>query len=448
MAMCGPSLKCRVLVSLLLVFASGFGVLALYLLDTRDELRRGIMFIQAREIGAGLDAGSDLSRLPTHQAGGELSYTLYSAQGEVLWHSANLARPRRLRRGTLTDELDLFRAPVRSGRVISVPVTLTDRSILMVAKEDRLERELIGELLRIRAMRGALMLVPFCLFAVGLIFVLLQWTLRPVRQAARLAADIGPHEPGRRIALDELPREIVPLARAANDGLARLARAYEYEQQVVADAAHELRTPLTVLDLRLQKCRIEGRADWSAITREMGHIHKLVGQLLALARQDRARDGHGPGADLARLPRVVREAVASMLPLFEAHGRLVDADIEEDVIVRGNADLLREAIRNALENALFHGVGAVHVRLSRSGGDVATLDVMDQGAGVPLASQEDMFRRFHKGRQASAGSGLGLAIVRSTLRNVGGDARFVGADPCILRLSFIEVEQAGRPADT
>src|SRR5690606_31302609 len=113
---------------------------------------------------------------------------LYSAQGEVLWHSANLQRPRRLRRGTLEDEFSLFRSAVRSGFVINVPVALADGSTLMVAKEDRLEREIIGDLLRTRVMRGLLMLLPFCLFAVGLFFFLLQWTLRPVRQAVRYTA--------------------------------------------------------------------------------------------------------------------------------------------------------------------------------------------------------------------------------------------------------------------
>jgi two-component system sensor histidine kinase QseC len=74
--MCDRSLRCRVLISLLVVLMLGFGVLALYLYDTRDQLRRSIMLIQAQAIGAGYTASSDLSTLPTHYAGSELSYTL------------------------------------------------------------------------------------------------------------------------------------------------------------------------------------------------------------------------------------------------------------------------------------------------------------------------------------------------------------------------------------
>lgn len=434
--MCDRSLRCRVLISLLAVLMLGFGVLALYLYDTRDELRRCVMFIQAQEIGAGMDAQSDFSKLPKHYAGGELSYTLYTADGKALWHSANLERPRKLRRGTLEEELSLFRAPVNSGRIINVPVTLSDGSILMVAKEDSMERKLIGDLLRMRAMRGLLLLVPFCLLATGLLFVLMQWTLRPIRKAARLAEGIGPHDPERRIPLRKLPGEVLPLARAANEGLDRLAQAYAYEQRIADDAAHALRTPLAVLDLRLQKCRLEGAADWPAINREFGLIHKLVNQLLALAQQDRAQAGAVPSDARASLARVAREAAATMIPLFEAHGRSIVVRLDQDVMVQGSPDLLREAIRNVLENALYHGAGTVQMILSNAQQGAPTLDIQDEGEGVHLEAQETMFQRFRKGREASSGSGLGLAIIRSTLRNAGGDAHFVSSDPCIMRLAF------------
>lgn len=432
--MCRHSLKRRVLVSLLAVLMLGVGALAALVYDVQDQLRRGVMFIQARELASGLSADSDFSLLPREHAGGELSYTLYSPDGDVLWYSDNLERPRRLRHSTLEDELSVFRPFARSGRVINVPVTLTDGSILMVAKEDRAEREVIGGMLHTRLLHGLILLAPFCVLAAALVFALLHWTLRPVTNAARLAAGIGPSQPGQRIPLDSLPREIRPLAVAANAGLARLAKAYEYEQRIVADAAHELRTPLMVLDLRLQKSRLDGSIDWDAIGRELGNITRLVNQLLLLARQDRDA-GEKPTQTL--LPRVVREAAAMMLPLFEAHGRSMDIELEEGVWVVGDAGILRDALRNVLENALYHGEGQVRLCLFREAQGRVAVDVIDEGAGVVLASQEELFWRFRKGRQGSDGSGLGLAIVRSIVSRVGGDARFVGTRPCVFRMRFI-----------
>ncbi len=432
------SLERRILVALLLVFSLGFGSLILYVSDTRDHLRRSILLIQAHEITSGLTAASDLGRLPTHFAGGELSYTLYSPQGQALWFSANLDSPRRLRTGTLEEEPTLFQ-PLRSGRgrVISVPVKLADGSTLMVAKEDGLERTLIGALLQTRLWHALIVFLPLCLVAACLILWLLHWTLRPLTHAARLAAEIGPGNLERRIPLDKLPREIMPLARAVNCGLERLAAALETEKRLVADAAHELRTPLTVLDLRLQKSRLDNHADWPAIEREMQQFRRLVGQLLALARQEQSDARQAQGNSHTSIARAARVAVASILPLFEAQGRDIEVDIQDRPLVRGEAGLLRDAIRNVLENALFHGAGTVRLRLRQTAGPGIVLDICDEGPGVPLAEQESMFKRFRKGVQGSVGAGLGLAIVKQTLLNAGGDVRFIGANPCVVRMRFV-----------
>ena len=436
--MCSHSLRCRVLVSLLAAFLLGFGVLAYHLFDTRDQLRRGLVYIHAQEIAAGVAMQSGLDQLPLMHAGGELSYTLYDPQGKLLWYSNNLERPRRLKGGTFAEEAGSFRWAMNSGRVISVPVRLADGSTLMVAKEDRLESRMIEDFLQARVRQGLVVLLPFCLLGLVLVLGLLHWTLRPVSQAARLAAGIGPDEPGRRIPLNKLPREVLPLAKAANDGLDRLSQAYEYEQHIVADAAHELRTPLAVLSLRLQKFRRQGKVDWAAVQADVARTCKLVNQLLLLARADRGQAQAQPDAHRTPLPRTVREAVTGLLPLFDDRGRAVEVAIDAgQVWVSGDSDQLREAIRNVLENALFHGAGTVRVHLAPARDGIVALDVRDEGEGVALESQDALFRRFRKGRQGGAGSGLGLAIVRRVMRNAGGEVRFISADPCVVRLSFI-----------
>ncbi|WP_397473838.1 sensor histidine kinase [Pusillimonas sp.] len=438
--MCAHSLRCRVLVSLLAAFLLGFGVLAYHLFDTRDQLRRGMVYIHAQEIAEDFLSHRDPNRLPLRQRGGEMSYTLYDGDGKVLWYSSNLERPRRLKQGSFAEEASRFRWAMHSGRIISVPVPLHDGSILMVAKEDRLESRMIENFLQTRVLQGLLVLAPFSLLGLALVLALLHWTLRPVRQAARLAADIGPHDPGRRIPLDKLPREIMPLAKAANDGLERLSQAYAYEQRIVADAAHELRTPLAVLSLRLQKCDSGGPVDWDTVKREVVQACKLVNQLLLLARADcGSQDAALAGSHRTHLPRIVREAVAKLLPLFDDRGRVVEvfAGVEAEAVwVLGHPDQLREAVRNVVENALHHGAGVVRVRLLACDDGLAAVDISDEGEGIPLASQDELFRRFRKGRQDGDGSGLGLAIVRRVMRNAGGDACFVQSAPCVLRLTF------------
>ena len=436
--MCDRSLKCRVLTSLLIVLIAGFSALALHFYDVRDQLRRSIMLIQAQEIGADFTASSAPDSLPTHHNGSQLSYSLYSASNELLWYSPHLQKPLQLRAGSLQEDIELIRTTVRGSRgfVVNVPVQLDDGATLMVAKEDTLERQLIDNLLHQRTTHGVLLAIPLSLLSIGLLYILLRWTVRPIQTAAKLAEAIGPNDPDQRIPLEKLPREVLPLARAANVGLERLSQAYAYERKLVSDAAHALRTPLAVLSLRLQKCRDEGKADWPAIDQEFGRLQKLISQLLALAHQDRAQENSNQTADLSKLARICREAAGSMLPLFEQNNRSIELHLEQSPLVYGNTDLLREAIRNALENALHHGIGQVTMSLTAEHGDTVHLEIKDEGTGVPLLHQEHMFQRFHKGYEGSPGAGLGLAIIRSTLRNIGGDARFISERPCVLRLQF------------
>ena len=418
------SLERRVLLGLTLAFVAGVGALGLSLYDTRDQLRRVTMNIQAREISAGFSMRSDPSQLPKTYAGGELSYTLYSPSGQVLWFSDNLKSPRRLRNPLSIDSRSLFRLPIRSGEVINVAAPLADGATLMVAKRDVLERQTIGELLRVKLHQSLAILLPICLLAFTLIYWMMRWTLKPVKEAARFAQSISSDNP-QPIPTANLPREMQQLAHAANHALENLAHALTNEKRLVADAAHELRTPLTVLDLRLQQAKLDKHPDWNGIDSDMAYLRRLTGQLMLLARQERGLDVHKTAeSSTTQLSRLVRETTASMLALFESQCRPVEMQIVDNLQVKGDHSLIQTAFRNVLENALFHGQGKVCVSMSHEDATVY-LTVADEGPGVPEDRREQMFVRFHKGSQSSNGAGLGLAITRQILRNLGGNAHFL-----------------------
>jgi two-component system sensor histidine kinase QseC len=117
-----------------------------------------------------------------------------------------------------------------------------------------------------------------------------------------------------------------------------------------------------------------------------------------------------------------------VLPLAEAQGRALRIELPDMLPVAGDADDLRDALRNLLENAVLHGAGEIGVAaIYRDGGVLVA--VTDQGAGVQKGQEEAVFDRFRKDR-ASAGTGLGLAIVREVARRHGGRVGFVPGDVC------------------
>lgn len=193
-------------------------------------------------------------------------------------------------------------------------------------------------------------------------------------------------------------------------------------RRFVADAAHELGTPLTALetDLELAQRQNDEKERTRLIDRAMHQaerIDQLSTNLLLLSRLD---TGTVPApmrpTDLVSLIRQVTDSVASRA---EQAGIDLAVDLPEgELRVLGHAEGLQTALDNLVDNAIkFTPVGG-SVRIGAEAQDrTAVLWVRDTGIGVPATDMEDLFSRFHRGRNASAypGNGLGLAIVKATM---------------------------------
>ncbi len=111
-----------------------------------------------------------------------------------------------------------------------------------------------------------------------------------------------------------------------------------------------------------------------------------------------------------------------------ARSQLVPIVVDECQPVRmiGNEQLLTRLVRNLIDNAARHTATDVHVAL-RVHGQQATLDIDDNGPGVPPADRDRIFQRFTRIDEArgrtDGGAGLGLAIARGVARAHGGEVR-------------------------
>ncbi|MGH8296319.1 MAG: sensor histidine kinase [Steroidobacteraceae bacterium] len=365
-------------------------------------------------------------------------YTVFDAAHRPLAWSANLTSPLPYipvdSRGTLGPVEFIGAGAARRAIVAAHGPRGTT---VLVGRGDNDRDQLVDSLFE-EGSEQLTVIVPFALLGLALIWLISWWSLRPIARASREAARVGPRRPDLRISPGGLPREIQPLVEAVNGALDRLSSAYARERRLTADAAHELRTPLAVLNLRLQRARLTGHTDWSAVERELAQMGRLVDQLLDLARKESlSREHRTEELPVVNLSRVVREAAAMVLPLMEAAGRELGIEVPDSVQVRGNSDDLRDMVRNLLENAMLHGRGKVTVRIESSGpdaGDIA-IEVADEGPGVPPGQEEAMFQRFRRLDVESPGSGLGLAIVRHVARSHGGDAHFLpGVGRVLVRL--------------
>ncbi len=401
---------------MVVVFILGAANVVIYLLDIDQDLRSHIMNKQVDAMIATVESGAELeaiSRLPTRFAEADWHFALYDPTGALLLSRPDDGRPPPL----LSNGAELIepRSAVISRRL--------GPNVLVVRKNDWQERQELRTLLRVELAGSTFVIIALGVLSLLVVLTLAAWVLRSVNKAAALARYIDAEDPGKRIPVDDLPMEVKPLAVAANGALERLARAYATERRFTAEAAHELRTPLAVLSLRLQKARAESSVDWESIDREMRQMTRLVGQLTALARAE-SHAALAPDEDTLSMSRVVREAVADMMLLFEHADREVFVEVADGLHTRGNSGQMRQAVQNLLENALVHGTGKTRIDLAASG-SVLRLQISDEGPSLPVNEVESLFDRFHKQRQTGPGSGLGLAIVRQIARNSGGEVAIV-----------------------
>ena len=347
-------------------------------------------------------------------------YTVFDARGRAVARSANLAAPLpRLAPGAAGQASRL--QVVYPGPRLALAISAPQAHVLVVGR-GLPDADQIGHVPMDDLAERLGGLVALALAAMLIAHLVVDWSLRPLRQVAQQAADVGPGNPDARLATGGVPPEITPLVEAVNASLERMSEAYASERALTAAAAHALRTPLAVLQLRLQTA---GDPDLPSMRRDVEHLTRLVTQLLSLARKEQGADTPRP-AESRDLTRLARDAIVAVLPLADACGRQIQLEAyPSPVQVHAPPGDLDEAVINLLENAITHGRGTVTVRTGVKGSSSAWIEVADEGPGVADNQREAMFGRFRKADASSVGAGLGLAIVRHVARSLGGEATFV-----------------------
>jgi heavy metal sensor kinase len=258
--------------------------------------------------------------------------------------------------------------------------------------------------------------------------VIAQFALRPVDQMTRTARRITAEDLSQRVERRGTGDELDRLAETMNGMLARLEQAFAQTRRFAADAAHELRTPLAVLRgsievaLRGDRSPEEYRRVLASSLEEVERLIRLSEDLLLLSRSVAGPEPARAPVDLEPLLLEVFDVGAR---LGRAAGVSVRVETAVPASVRGDANALRRALLNLVENAVKYTAagGKVELALVPDGG-WAVLTVADTGIGVEPADAERIFEPFVRLDAArsrdTGGAGLGLAIARSIVVAHGG----------------------------
>lgn len=315
-------------------------------------------------------------------------------------------------------------------------------SVLVQVAETREKRSVLATEIIKGVMLPQFAILPL---AVLLVWLALVRGIKPLseleeRIRARKSDDLSP--------LDEktVPLEVAPLVSSVNDLLRRLKESISTQKRFLADAAHQLKTPLAGLRMQadLAQRKEAGEEELKQSLQQIGRASvqatHTVNQLLSLARAEGAGSIDLQSCDMAAL---ISEVLNDSLPhamekgLDLGYDGVDTAKKRRFLTLQGNPTLLKEMIRNLVDNAIHYTpstperIGVITVRLLLDPYSQAlAVQVEDNGPGISAAERERVFEPFYRALGTNVdGSGLGLPIVREIAKRHGATVTVEMAHP-------------------
>lgn len=231
----------------------------------------------------------------------------------------------------------------------------------------------------------------------------------------RLEARVPQRQGGRSDDLDQLGHEV-------NRMLDRIDELVYSLKRVSGDVAHDLRTPLTHVQQRLEEAR--SAPDDAARVRAIEVAERKVEDILrafdAILRLGEIEAGAARArfVDVA-LAGLVERVADAYRPDVEASGDTLRIGRADPGAIRGDPDLLAQALANLIENAMRHTPSGTQITLAVKAEDGRiAVEVSDDGPGIAPEYHADVLQPFRRldARRAAGGFGLGLSLVAAVAR--------------------------------
>ncbi len=265
------------------------------------------------------------------------------------------------------------------------------------------------------------------LILAAMVGAFLAWTaLRPIEKITQTAARIvGAHDLKQRLPTSNTNDEIERLTVTINDMLERLDNFFQAQVRLSADVSHELRTPLTAIRGNVDLLRRGAACDeeelyeaLSIIDGELDRMSRIVADLLLLSQADA---GISLRMEQVELDTLILDVYRQARVI--ANGVNIQLGHEDQAVVQGDPDRLKQLLINLVTNAIKHTPpgGKVTLSLYREPEWVRII-VADTGRGIAPNALPHIFERFYQANEANQnGTGLGLSIAQWIAQAHGGE---------------------------
>tara|TARA_R110002051_G_scaffold25551_2_gene62341 strand:- start:6001 stop:7413 length:1413 start_codon:yes stop_codon:yes gene_type:complete len=397
--------------------------------QTRDNLVQEVSDIQRAFDRGGLNGMLRIMERRARQPGANL-YVVAGPNGEIV--AGNVAS---LQPGVL-DEQGWTRFPFSyrpfseagSGRehMAIANVVVMDNGLRVMIGRD------LGEPGRFRGIVRRALMVALTIMGIGALFI---WfgigrnALKRIDRMSGASQKIMAGDLSQRLPVGRSGDEFDRLSESLNAMLGRIERLNEGLRQVSDNIAHDLKTPLTRLrnkaaDAMNEDDAAHRRVALEGIIAESDQLIRTFNALLMISRVE-------AGSIVAEMSDIDLSAISAdscelYEPAAEEAGLTLETAIEPGLKIRGNRELIGQAMFNLLDNAIKYSAGSkgeptLRVVLSADAESVR-LSVCDNGPGVPPDKRGEVVKRFVRldASRSKPGTGLGLSLVEAVMELHGG----------------------------
>ncbi len=263
-------------------------------------------------------------------------------------------------------------------------------------------------------------------------FLFARGLVNPINRMTKTAAAIKEGDLSARTNL-EGSDEIAELGKTFDAMAESVEKDRELERRLTTDVAHELRTPLMAIQSTVEAI-VDGVFEpdeerLGTVNAEVQRLSRLVDALLKLSRLENRSTPMRE--EVVNVGELIRSLVLSHEAFVADSGLELHYEAEDDVMVYGDCDMIRQATANLISNAVRYTPAGGRIDVKVSKGDImASIAVKDTGIGLSPEECKMVFSRFWRAEQSrereSGGLGVGLAVVKEIVDRHGGWVKVEG----------------------
>lgn len=259
----------------------------------------------------------------------------------------------------------------------------------------------------------------------------------PVGKIKELAEKISTNSLASRIPSGDEQDELSELASTLNRMLDRLQYSFTMQKELLYNTSHEMKTPITTMRLAIEALRV-GENELSerdsqtldSLENQIWRMDRLVKDMLRLSSMEAQNDFQISDVDISD---VISSLIDDYKIIANERKLLLSVDIQNHIVIRGDAEKLRRAISNVLDNAVKYSIpnGNIRVRAAKEKGRF-TFRVENSADPAVHIDSTKVFEQFYRAEKArtfmpDSGFGLGLSLVKKSVDLHHGQVFFVSS---------------------